>query len=213
MAVNSDCCSLNLTGDYTMSEAAQESARTRAEVSKRSFLNKDGGYTARATADTIGFKIELVESGDSFTHKLSEFTPGVLAAAAAFGLVTSVTNTIGGKSLSGDERAALLQDRLDTLLEGDWSAERQSGPRSSQLLEAIVQVRANAGKDSTQEWRDKVSTSLKTDPELAKKYLANPLVAAEYANIKAKAAVERAQKLQAQAKTAVAASDDLVLED
>lgn len=197
-----------------MTDTAQaESTRTRAEVSKRSFLNKDGSYTARATTDTIGFKIELVESGDSFTHKLSEFEPGVLAAAAAFGLVTSVTNTIGGKSLSGDERAALLQDRLDTLLEGDWSAERQSGPRSSQLLEAIVAVRTNAGKDSSQEWKDKVSASLKADPELSKKYLTNPLVAAEYANIKAKAAVERAKKLSDAAKEVDTSEDDLVLAD
>lgn len=186
-----------------------ESTRTRAEVSKRSFLNKDGSYSGRATTDTVGFRIELVDGGQVYEHALEDFQPGVLAAAAAFGLVTSVTNTIGGKTLSAEERAELLQDRLDTLLEGDWSAERQSGPRSSQLLEALIQVRKDAGKESPQDWQDKISLALRASPEKAKEYLANPLVAAAYAKIKADAAIARAKKMQEKAKGSDASADFL----
>ena len=177
-----------------MAEAA-ENTRTRAEVTKRSFKNEAGEYTGRASTGTTGFRIELVESGDAFEHLLSEFSPGVISAAAAFGLVTSITNTVGGKSLSAEERKELMQDRIDTLLDGEWSAERQSGPRSSQLLEAWVRVRTEAGKESTQEWKDKVSLELRDNPEKQKALLANPQVAAAYAAIKAEASIARAKRL------------------
>lgn len=194
-------------------EAGAETGRTRAEISKRSFLNSAGEYSARASTDTTGFRIELVESGDVVEYSLSDFEPGVLNAAAAFGIVTSVTNTIGGKSLSAQERLDLITDRLETLLEGDWTAERQSGPRNSQLIDALVKVRADAGKDTTQEWRDKVSLDLKANPDKAKAYLANAHVAAAYAEIKAKAAMARAQKLAAKADSADEADTPDFLED
>lgn len=178
--------------------STEETTKTRAEVTKRSFKNKDGSYSGRATTDTVGFRIELVESGETFEHSLGDFAEGVLAAAAAFGLVTSVTNTVGGKALSAQERAELLSDRLETLLEGDWSAERQSGPRSSQLLEAIIRVRTEGGAATSPEQREALALKLK-DPEAAKAYLANSKVAAAYADIKAKAALERAKKLASKA--------------
>lgn len=187
-----------------------ENTRTRAEVTKRSFLAEDGTYTGRATTKTKGFKIELVGSDQAFEYGLEDFDSGVLAAAAAFGLVTSITNTVGGKALSIEERVELIQDRIETLLEGEWSAERQSGPRSSQLLEALIRVREDAGKESTQEWRDRMSVTLRDNPDKAKEYLANPLVAAALADIKAKAALERAKKLAAKSKEAPQAAADFL---
>jgi hypothetical protein len=185
--------------------STEENTRTRAEVTKRSFKSKDGEYTGRATTETVGFRVELVESGEVFEHSLSDFSEGVLAAAAAFGLVTSITNTVGGKALSAQERAELIADRLETLLEGDWAAERQSGPRSSQLLEAIIRVRTDGGATTTPEQREALALRLKNDPEAVKAYLGNAKVAAAYADIKAKAALERAKKLAGKAED----SDDL----
>jgi hypothetical protein len=190
--------------------AEAENTRTRSEVTKRSFLNEGGEYTGRATSKVKGFRIELVESGQVFEHALADFDSGVLAAAAAFGLVTSITNTVGGKSLSAEERVDLIQDRIETLLEGEWSAERQSGPRSSQLLEALVRVRADSGKETTQEWKDKMALVLRDSPEKAKEYMANPLVAAALADIKAKAALERAKQLAAKSKAAPAEAADFM---
>lgn len=190
--------------------AEVESTRTRAEVTKRSFLNDGGEYTGRATTKVKGFKIELVGTDQTFEHALADFDSGVLAAAAAFGLVTSITNTVGGKSLSAEERAELIADRIETLLEGEWSAERQSGPRSSQLLEALIRVRTDAGKDSPQEWRDRMAVTLRDNPEKAKEYMANPLVAAALADIKAKAALERAKALAAKSKAAPAEASDFM---
>jgi hypothetical protein len=194
-----------------MVDVTAENTRTRAEVTKRSFLQDSGDYTGRASTGTKGIRIELVESGDVFEHLLAEFSPGVIAAAAAFGLVTSITNTVGGKSLSAEERKELMQDRIDTLLEGEWSAERQSGPRSSQLLEAWVRVRTEAGKESTQEWKDKVSIELRDNPEKQKALLANPQVAAAYAAIKAEASIARAKRLAEKAGESTA--DDDILGD
>jgi len=179
------------------------STRTRAEVSKRSYFNSEGDYSARASTATAGFRIEVINpAGENYVreHDLSEFTPEVLKAAAAYGIVTSATNTFGGKDLSFDERVALLDDRLDTFLKDeDWSAERQSGPRSSQLIEALVAVRAKANRETPQEWIDAKIAELKATPEKAKEYMANPHVAAELSRIKAEAAIARAAKLEAKA--------------
>lgn len=185
------------------------STRTRAEVTKRSFLLPDGNYSGRATTSVQGFRIELVENSQVFEHSLSDFSEDVLRAAAAFGIVTSVTNAIGGKNLSVEERAELIEDRLATFLEGEWASERQSGPRSSQLLDAIVQVRLDNGKESSQEWKDAMSIKLKDDEEARKGYMNNPLIRAALEKIKAEAAAKRAQAAAAKASTSESTLDFL----
>lgn len=180
-------------------EATTTATRTRPEVTKRSFSLPDGSYVGRSSTRADGFRIELIESGQVFEHKLKEFSPEVIHAAALFGIVTSVTNAIGGKGLSVEERGELLENRLATFLEGEWASERESGPRSSQLLEAIVQVRADNGKDSSQEWRDAMSIKLKDDQETRNGYMNNPLVRAALEKIKADAAAKRAAAAAAKA--------------
>lgn len=184
--------------DVAAPEAAKSSRR---EVSKRSFVNAAGEYTGRVNPDSIGFKIEFVETGDTIEQQLTDFSDGVRNAAALFGLVTSITNTFGGVKVP-EEAIAAAQERLEILLEGDWASERQSGPRSSHILEAAVAVRADAGKDTTDEWKDKFLAAIKADENYVKELAKDPAFAAKLAAIKAKAAQERAAKAAEKAKDA-----------
>lgn len=178
-----------------------EATRTRREVSKRSFRSADGTYTSRANTSSVGFRIEFVENGHVIEHSLSDFPEGVRNAAAAFGLVTSITNTFGGVKGPVEDAIEAAEDRLAVFLEGDWSAERQTGPRSSQLVEAFKALRDDHGLETTDDRIAKFVEDLKNE-EYAKTIMKDVQFAAKLQAIRAKAAAERAAKLAAKAESA-----------
>ena len=190
-------------------EVEGKATRTRAEVSKRYFRLSDGTYVSRANNDVVGFRFDVLdETGEvfeSFEGNFDDYNESVIRAAAMWGMMTSAGNTTGGKSLTPQERAELVADRLGLFADGEWTGERQSGPRSSQLLEAIIAVRAAGGAETTEEQKATLATKLQ-DEEEKKKWMANGKVAAALAQIKAEAAMERAKKAAAKA---TADSDDL----
>lgn len=188
-----------------MADVTEVAGSKRKEVSRRSFKSKDGSYSSRATPDVVGFKIELIEDGEvahTIERDLAGFDPGVLRAAAAFGFVTSITNTFGGIKGPFEEIIQAAEDRLAVFDEGDWTGERQGGPRTSHLLEAAIAVRADAGKETSDEWKSKFQAQLKADENFARDLQKDPIFAAKLAAIKAKAAAERASKLADAAKEA-----------
>ncbi len=181
-----------------MAETATSEAATskREKVSRRTFLDASGAYTPRVGIDSIGFKIELLESGAVVERSLADFEDGVKNAAALFGLVTAITNTFGGIS-DPDEMAEVMEARLENLLSGEWTAERQTGPRTSDLLDAFVTFREKNGKPTSEDRKEQFLADLKAGTVKAKDLLAdNPGLAAEHASIKAKRAAERAEKLR-----------------
>ena len=95
--------------DATVVEGTKRSAQT-----KRTYSKPDGSFTSRAGTENDGFKIEFVKSGHTIEKKLEDFTKEVLNAAALFGLVTSITNAMGGES-DPDEQVVAAEDRLETL--------------------------------------------------------------------------------------------------
>lgn len=188
-----------------MADVTEVTGTKRKEVSRRTFKGKDGSWTSRATPDTVGFKIELVEDGEvahTIERDLVAFDESVRNAAAAFGFVTSITNTFGGIKGPIEELISAAEDRLAVFDEGDWTGERQGGPRTSHLLEAAIAVRADAGKETSDEWKAKFQAALKADENYAKELQKDPTFAAKLAAIKAKAAAERATKLADAAKEA-----------
>lgn len=192
-----------------MADVTEVAGSKRKEVSKRSFKNQDGTYTSRATPDTIGFKIEILEDGEvahTIERDLGKFDQGVLRAAAAFGFVTSITNTFGGVKGPIEEVISAAEDRLAVFDEGDWTGERQGGPRTSQLLDAAIEVRKDAGKETSEEWKAKFQAALKADENYAKELQKDPMFAAKLAAIKAKAAAERATAAAEKAKGATSSS-------
>ena len=173
--------------------------RTRAAVSKRTFKNEAGEYTPRVNTDSNGFRVELVETGHISEKSLSDFPQEIINAAALFGLVTSITNTFGGLK-DADEMAEAMDSRIELLMSGEWSGDRETGPRTSDILEAYVAFRAKHGKETSQENQDKFLNNLKTKAVVLKDLLASETgLAAEYYAIKARRVAERAKLKAAEA--------------
>jgi hypothetical protein len=180
---------------------------TRSAVTKRTFKKADGTYSSRASTESTGFKIEFLKSGNSIEQELGDFSTEVLNAAALFGLVTSITNAMGGET-DPDEQFNTASDRLQTLLDGEWAAERQTGPRTSDLLEGFVAYRQKNGVETDQARRDEFLAMIKQEGFNAKKYLdERPKLAAEVAAIKAARAAEKAKSLAGKARDAEADED------
>lgn len=173
-----------------MATDSETTTTKRAAVSKRTFVNAAGEYTGRVDTTSVGFKVELLGNGAVLERKLSDYPQEVINAAALFGLVTSLTNTFGGMS-DPDEMADAMTQRDETFQGGEWSSERQTGPRTSDLLDAVVAFRAKNGKETTEEWKQGLAAKLAAKETTSKDILAEPAVNAEYLAIKAKRAAER----------------------
>lgn len=187
---------------------------SRNKKSRRLFIQADGTKTPRAGLKTVGFSIEVLEDGevlDTIEHLLSDFNTEVLNAAAAFGLVTSITNTFGSSKISSDEAVEAARARVETFLDGEWSADRQAGVRTSDILEAFVAMRSAAGRSTSDERKADFVAQIKAGeikvPDLLK---SEPLLKAEYDAIKAKRAAERAAASKARASGASQAPSTLL---
>ena len=183
------------------------STRTRAEKTKRFFLNAEGETSPRARLDSIGGRIVFLPSNEELEFMWADLTPEVQRAAGLFGIMTSTTNTVGRAGMTDDEMFQAASDRLGTILDGEWSAERQSGPRTSDLIEAAGRAFAERGLEFSEakanEIREKLADE-KTGAEYRAQMLSKTAIKAHFEAIKAERAAQRAAK----AKTAVT-DDDL----
>jgi|CXWL01.1.fsa_nt_gi hypothetical protein len=180
---------------------ANVAADTKERTTKRSFVLSDGTEVSRATADVQSVRVIFVENDHVLDMNLDDLEPGVLRAAAAFGVLTSVTNTVGSSKLSLDEKIDAAQGRWEALQGGSWSAERESGPGNTDLVEAAARVQAARGKPWGDTERGAFGLRLKNEEVKGKDLLANPTFKAQYDAIKAERAMERAKVSAAKAKT------------
>jgi hypothetical protein len=183
------------------------SGRTRAEKTKRFFLDASGETSPRARLDSVAGRVTFVASGEILDFNWDDLTPEVQRAAGLFGIMTSVTNTVGRAGMTDEDMFTAASDRLGTILDGEWSAERQSGPRTSDLIEAAGRAFAERGMtfsdEKAAEIREKLADE-KTGAEYRAQMLSKTAIKAHFEAIKAERAAQRAAK----AKTAVT-DDDL----
>lgn len=195
--------------DLVTVDGAQASSRKRAEKTKRTFLDASGIETPRANLNSVAGRITFVESGETLDFSYDDLTPEVSRAAALFGIMTSVTNTVGRADMSAAEIYEAAENRLKTIVEdGLWTSDRQSGPASNIILEAIARRNGKKGLPFTDEDRARYHARLsdeKEGNEFKAKILAQPSVRVEYEAIKAERQAERLKRLQA--KAAAAESD------
>lgn len=200
-------------GDTTMNDVTTGAAstRTRAEKTKRLFLTASGEATPRAGLESVAGKIIFVGAEDSpLTFKYDDLSPEVARAAALFGIMTSVTNTVGRADMSLADMYEAAEARLAAIVdEGRWSAERESGPRTNDLIEAARRWYAERNKPFTDEMAAAMQAKLadeKSGPDYRTQLQRN--VAVHFAAIKAERAAERAAK--AKERTPDSEVDDLI---
>lgn len=181
-----------------MNDVATGSASTskRAEKTKRYFLDSKGEASPRASLQSVAGKIVFVgRESEPLTFAISDLTEDVKNAAALFGIMTSVTNTVGRADMTLDDMIEAAEARLKSIVEdGRWSAERESGPRTNDLIEAARRWYDAKGVAFTPEKVAAMQTRLENDPDYRVALQRN--VAVHFAAIKAERAAERARKAQ-----------------
>lgn len=185
----------------------------RAEKTVRSFLNADGESSPRARLDSVKGRVQFTGTSEVLDFNYDDLSPEVARAAALFGIMTSVTNTVGKAGMTTDEMVEAAQARLDTILEGSWSAERQSGPRTNDLLEAATRYYAALNRPFSDEDKTELGRRLADEDSgdgLKKKLLAVDAFKAHYEAIKAERAAQRAAKAKAAAEATQEEAADLL---
>jgi hypothetical protein len=180
----------------TSSEAATSTKKARNV--ENFYFNEKGERSARPMPDVVGFGKKFLGSGQEVVRHLVDFHQESLAQAAAFGLQQVGQNAYGAAT-DDDERQDMLEARWESIQGGNWSADRQVGPRSSDLVDAFAQARADQGKESSDEWKETIRQKLESGEIAAKDLQANPLIKAKLDAIKAARAAERAKASAAKA--------------
>lgn len=180
-------------------------AGKKARVVENFYVDSEGNKSSRPQPDVVSVGKTFLGSNYTESINLADLSPESLRQAAAFGLQQVGQNAYGAAQ-DETERIEMLQERWGTILEGRWSSERATGVRSSDVVEAYLQAKAErSGNPTTDEERERVKAHLSGDEAAVKALLENPIVAAKHAAIKAARAAERAQN----AAGAVKAEDEL----
>ena len=166
-------------------------------VIQRIFHHADGEQSGRARKDTVAitFKCQNGATGTVDMAKVFGGTlppPSVGRAAAAFGVSTTIGNA--GNTAGADDKKArglkreddpdpeivfnALMSRLEKVVppdgtEGEWTTARETGPRTSLMLEAIVAYRTAKGRPVNDEVLAKYRASLR-DIDYVKRTMADP---------------------------------------
>lgn len=172
-----------------VSTAAAKKAK-REQVTDREYIGDDN-QPVKDPREATGFYIKHLRTGTEIVRQVEQFSPGVIRAAALFGLVTVATNAMGG--LSADDAEDALLARIETLDNGEWTSRTgATGPRISMLADALVAAKAADGEeisvaDATAYLKSLSDAERKDLSEVAE-------VKAEYSALRAKAAAERAER-------------------
>lgn len=167
----------------------------RSSKTERRFYNAKGDETARAGGDIVKAKVTFTETGEEIEMDFTQLSPEMVTAAAAFGIMTSVTNAAGGSNPNATPFERAL-DRWETIAGGEWQGEREGGPQIGLIVEAAVAL----GYDEAA-----VRAKFKSGEITAAQLMKNAAIEAKVLELKeAKMALRRKD---AQAKAGAAAGD------
>lgn len=175
--------------------------RKRQSKCVKTFITNSGEETARAGGDVKAIKFFFPERDETQVMNLSDLSDEMVAAAAAFGISTSVSNTFGAADMSVDDAIEAAAARWETLVGGTWSGERETGPRTSLLLEAAKLLRSKSGIAPDKNWEEAFTAKITSGEVTAKNLLAKPQFAAAYEEIKSQRQEERRKRAAEKAGT------------
>lgn len=191
-----------------MAETTQAAESERSAKTQRLFYNAKGEESNRVQLDSTGFKVIYVPTGYVAEAKLEDFSDEVRNAGFLFGVVTNITNAIGSKKLTDEECVESIEARMETLTSGRWTSERDTGPRTSDLIEAMKRLSDELNRPFDAEKLLAAFNDEENGPALRKKYMGNDKFKAHFDAIKLERAMKRREKSQEAAKAAPAESAD-----
>jgi hypothetical protein len=160
----------------------------------RFFVDKDGKSQPRAFPEAVKVIHSWKNREDlKLEMDISKLSDEMKICAIAFGISQVVGNAYGGET-DPDEAFDKGESRWETILGGKWATERESGPRTGDLVEAFAKAYADKGKKVTDEWKAQVAEQINSGAIDQKEALKNPLVRAAFDAIKLRRAQERAAK-------------------
>jgi hypothetical protein len=130
-------------------------------------------------------------------------------AAAALGLTTSVGNaTAVSKQMGWDvpQMFSAMQDRWDTIVEGEWRSDREGGPRTKYLVEAWLAMLSAQGYKLADDLADKLKEKIVSGEVTGKSLLEKPTFRAFYD-------AEEVKRAQTKAAASAAAAQGQALAD
>ncbi len=175
----------------------------KSNVCKKVYTFPDGETGSHAKPDAVSLTFGF-SGGESVTIERNTFPAEIATCLYWFGVSEKLGNAYAGAAKkakeTGEEVSAVAFDLFEALRErlvlGEWIAEREAGgPRIGQLVQAIVNCKGRLGE--TVEFAA-VAEILK-DKEIREMVEKDPVVIAEVAAIRAKAAAERAAQAAAAA--------------
>lgn len=177
--------------------ASDGTAKTEREKANRLFKAADGSLEPRVMQDVTAVVFKFPKTDEELVMELDSLSPGVLRAAAAFGINTSVGNVLGSIKDPREYYDACAA-RWETLQGGNWSEGRDNGPRIGDLIEALTRVKTKvSGSAPSQEWIDAQRAKI-TQPDFDRKvYLNNNAIKAEIDRIKIERLTARVAEAEA----------------
>jgi hypothetical protein len=178
------------------------------------YRDKDGQEVEKFTddarsviymVDASGKKVELslleIVKDQSVIDWLAENAP-IMIRGALFGFKTTVGNAVTSvKNGSADEMLQAIENRKETLVEGEWREGGERGPSPKLVLEAMLQwYRGKTGKDPSEAKQKAFKDTIRK--EGTKKILTDADILAEFEAVKLREQQKRVDEAKAQAQGA-----------
>ena len=185
-----------------MAQKAETVAKaTRKKFCSKVYVLKDGTESRHASPDVDRLEFRFT-NGNIVPVKLNEIGKGTARAAAWHGVAQKIGDSYN-KAVDAGEAQEATETMLERLTQDEWTKPGEgAGPKTGVLVAAIVAALTKAGEtvDEAREAGIKAKVADKAGREGA---MANPAILAEYKQLQAEAAAERAAK----AATAAQASE------
>lgn len=191
-----------------MTDATDVTAKGKASKCERTFGFKDGSKAARTNVGVDSVHFRFPENGTTLDMNLDELSDDIIRAAAAFGVNTSVGNSFGALS-DPVEALRVAEERWETLKTGIWASERQTGPGTSDILEALIRMAADGGKIVDEAGRERLRHKIAAAGESVKTWTADAQLNAHVLAIRQERAERKAEEAAEKAKSAPKSTLDL----
>ena len=176
------------------------SAKAKSErVSENKYLANDNSETSKPNGSTVAIR-KTFSDGSKLVAKISDLPKEIKRACCMFGLNTKLNNAMAvpdAKNMTASEKAQLVVDCWDNLVQGLWNEEGgERGPNVKILIDALYRHRKLTPSDEqTAIWRAKLIQG-----DVAKTMAKDAHIAVHIAAIKQELAAVRAKEARELAK-------------